>query len=88
MGLPGRVSEEVADDVVVALNEVATNAVRCGSRGGQPVEVVVHVNDDWVAVEALPAMTGQAALTAADRREATPRPGNAAQAALVRFLTP
>jgi hypothetical protein len=55
---------------------------------GQPVEVVVHVNDDWVAVEALPAMTGQAALTAADRREATPRPGNAAQAALVRFLTP
>jgi anti-sigma regulatory factor (Ser/Thr protein kinase) len=44
----GGVSEAVADDVVLALNEAATNAVLDGSRGGQPVEVAVHVTHDWV----------------------------------------
>jgi serine/threonine-protein kinase RsbW len=47
------VSEEVADDVVLALHEVATNAVLYGSRGGQPIQVVVHVNDGWVEASVL-----------------------------------
>jgi anti-sigma regulatory factor (Ser/Thr protein kinase) len=47
------VSDEVADDVVLALNEAATNAVLYGSSGGQPVAVVVHVNDHWVEASVL-----------------------------------
>jgi serine/threonine-protein kinase RsbW len=47
------VSDEVADDVVLALNEVATNAVLYGSSGGQPVEILVHVDDDWVEASVL-----------------------------------
>jgi anti-sigma regulatory factor (Ser/Thr protein kinase) len=49
----GGVSEAVADDVVLALNEAATNAVLYGSRGGQPVEVAVHVTHDWVEASVL-----------------------------------
>ena len=49
----GEVSEEVADDVVLALNEVATNAVLYGSSGEQPIQVVVHVGDDWVEASVL-----------------------------------
>jgi anti-sigma regulatory factor (Ser/Thr protein kinase) len=49
----GGVSEAVADDVVLALNEAATNAVLDGSRGGQPVEVAVHVTHDWVEASVL-----------------------------------
>jgi anti-sigma regulatory factor (Ser/Thr protein kinase) len=48
-GLPG----EVADGVVLALNAVATNAMLYGSRGGQPVEVVVHVDDGCVEASVL-----------------------------------
>jgi anti-sigma regulatory factor (Ser/Thr protein kinase) len=47
------VSEEVADDVVLALSETATNAVLYGSRGGQPIQVGVHVNDHWVEASVL-----------------------------------
>jgi serine/threonine-protein kinase RsbW len=47
------VQDEVADDVVVALHEVATNAVLHGSSGGQPIRVVVHVNSDWVEASVL-----------------------------------
>jgi anti-sigma regulatory factor (Ser/Thr protein kinase) len=47
------VQDEVADDVVLALNEVATNAVLYGSSGGEPVEVVVHVDDGWVEASVL-----------------------------------
>jgi anti-sigma regulatory factor (Ser/Thr protein kinase) len=47
------VPEEVAEDVVLALNEAATNAVLYGSRGGQPIEVLVHTTDDWVEVSVL-----------------------------------
>ena len=49
----GEVQDEVADDVVLALHEVATNAVLHGSSGGQPIQVVVHVNDDWVEASVL-----------------------------------
>ena len=47
------VQDEVADDVVLALNEVATNAVLHGSSGGQPIQVVVHINNDWVEASVL-----------------------------------
>ena len=47
------VSDEVADDVVLALSEVATNAVLHGSSGGQPIQVVVHVSDGWVEASVL-----------------------------------
>jgi serine/threonine-protein kinase RsbW len=47
------VSDEVADDVVLALSEAATNAVLHGSSGGRPIQVVVHVNDDWVEASVL-----------------------------------
>jgi serine/threonine-protein kinase RsbW len=47
------VSDEVADDVVLALHEVATNAVLYGSGGGQPIQVVVDVNDGWVEASVL-----------------------------------
>ena len=47
------VSDEVADDVVLALSEAATNAVLHGSSGGQPIQVVVYVNNDWVEASVL-----------------------------------
>jgi serine/threonine-protein kinase RsbW len=47
------VSDEVADDVVLALSEAATNAVLHGSSAGQPIQVVVHVSDDWVEASVL-----------------------------------
>ena len=49
----GEVQDEVADDVVLALHEVATNAVLHGSSGGQPIQVVVHINHDWVEASVL-----------------------------------
>jgi anti-sigma regulatory factor (Ser/Thr protein kinase) len=47
------VQDEVADDVALALNEVATNAVLHGSSGGQPIQVVAHISDDWVEASVL-----------------------------------
>ena len=47
------VQDEVADDVVLALNEVATNAVLHGSSGGQPIQVVVYITNDWVEASVL-----------------------------------
>jgi anti-sigma regulatory factor (Ser/Thr protein kinase) len=47
------VSDDVADDIVLALNKAATNAVLYGSSEDQPIQVVVHVNDDWVEASAL-----------------------------------
>jgi serine/threonine-protein kinase RsbW len=47
------VSDEVADDIVLALNEAATNAVLYGSRGEQPIQVLVQVDDDWVEASVL-----------------------------------
>ena len=49
----GEVSEEVANDVVLALNEVATNAILYGSSGEQPIQVVVHIDDNWVEASVL-----------------------------------
>jgi serine/threonine-protein kinase RsbW len=47
------VSDEIADDVVLALHEVATNAVLYGSRGGQPIQVRVQVNHGCVEASVL-----------------------------------
>jgi anti-sigma regulatory factor (Ser/Thr protein kinase) len=47
------VASEAADDVVLALNEAATNAILYGSSGGQRVQVVVHVNDDVIQASVL-----------------------------------
>jgi hypothetical protein len=47
------VASEACDDVVLALNEAATNATLSGSRGGQPVQVVVHVNDNVIQASVL-----------------------------------
>jgi serine/threonine-protein kinase RsbW len=47
------VSQEVADDVVLALSEAATNAVLHGSRAGQPIQVHVQVNHGWVEASVL-----------------------------------
>jgi anti-sigma regulatory factor (Ser/Thr protein kinase) len=47
------VASETAEEVVLALNEAATNAILYGSGGGQPVQVVVHVNDDVIQASVL-----------------------------------
>jgi anti-sigma regulatory factor (Ser/Thr protein kinase) len=47
------VAGEAAEDVVLALIEAATNAILYGSRGGQPVQVVLHVNDDMIQASVL-----------------------------------
>jgi len=39
---------EAAEELVLALNEAATNAILHGSRGGDPVQVAVWVRDGWV----------------------------------------
>jgi anti-sigma regulatory factor (Ser/Thr protein kinase) len=46
-------ASEAADDLVLALNEAATNAILHGSTGGQPVQLVVHVNDDMIQASVL-----------------------------------
>jgi anti-sigma regulatory factor (Ser/Thr protein kinase) len=42
------VPPQIADELVLALNEAATNAILHGSRGGDPVQVAVWVRGDWV----------------------------------------
>jgi len=46
-GLAGRVADDDLDDLVLALNEAATNAVLHGSGGGQAVEVAVRISRGW-----------------------------------------
>jgi anti-sigma regulatory factor (Ser/Thr protein kinase) len=52
-GLKGVVPERDLDDILIALNEAATNAVLYGSGGGQPVEVAIRVRGDWAEVSVL-----------------------------------
>jgi anti-sigma regulatory factor (Ser/Thr protein kinase) len=42
------VAPDVADDVLLALDEAVGNAIRHGSRGGRPVLVTLDVDDGWV----------------------------------------
>jgi anti-sigma regulatory factor (Ser/Thr protein kinase) len=47
------VASDAADDVVLALNEAATNAILYGSGGGQPVQVQVQVHHDVIQASVL-----------------------------------
>jgi anti-sigma regulatory factor (Ser/Thr protein kinase) len=42
------VPPQTADELVLALNEAATNAILHGSRGGDPVQVAVWVRGGWI----------------------------------------
>jgi anti-sigma regulatory factor (Ser/Thr protein kinase) len=42
------VPPQIADELVLALNEAATNAILHGSRRGDPVQVAVWVRGGWV----------------------------------------
>jgi anti-sigma regulatory factor (Ser/Thr protein kinase) len=42
------VPAQAADELVLALDEAATNAILYGSRGGDPVQVAVRVQGAWV----------------------------------------
>jgi serine/threonine-protein kinase RsbW len=44
---------EVAQDLLLALDEAVSNAVRHGSAGGGPVEVAIDLTDSWVEVRVL-----------------------------------
>jgi anti-sigma regulatory factor (Ser/Thr protein kinase) len=45
-GLP----RSTVDDVLLVLDEAVSNAIRHGSRGGQPIKVAVMVDGDWVDI--------------------------------------
>ena len=47
-GTLGDVSEDIVADVLLALDEAVSNAVRHGSRGGEPVVVSVESDGEWV----------------------------------------
>jgi len=51
--LRGVVPEPDLDDILLAFNEAATNAVLHGSAGGRPVEVAVRVQGEWVELTIL-----------------------------------
>ena len=42
------VAGDVADEVLLALDEAVGNAIRHGSRGGRPVLVTLEVDQGWV----------------------------------------
>jgi anti-sigma regulatory factor (Ser/Thr protein kinase) len=68
------VPPQIAEELVLALNEAATNAMLYGSRGGDPVQVAVWVRDDWVEATVVDHGPAQPPLT--DHRPAQqPRPG-------------
>jgi anti-sigma regulatory factor (Ser/Thr protein kinase) len=38
------------DDVLLVLDEAVSNAIRHGSRAGEPIEVAVKVDDGWIDI--------------------------------------
>jgi anti-sigma regulatory factor (Ser/Thr protein kinase) len=52
-GLSGVVPEADLEDMLLAVNEAATNAILHGSGDGHPVDVTVHVRDGWIEVSVL-----------------------------------
>jgi serine/threonine-protein kinase RsbW len=44
----GGVGQDIIADVLLALDEAVSNAVRHGSRGGEPVVVSVESDGEWV----------------------------------------
>jgi len=49
----GELPTEVADELLLALDEAATNAILHGSGGGDPIQVAVRVGDAWVEASVL-----------------------------------
>jgi anti-sigma regulatory factor (Ser/Thr protein kinase) len=49
----GEVPIQVADEMLLALDEAATNAILHGSDGGDPIQVAVRVRDAWVEASVL-----------------------------------
>ena len=49
----GDVDGSVIADVLLALDEAVSNAVRHGSGGGEPVEVTVESDGEWVEMSVL-----------------------------------
>jgi anti-sigma regulatory factor (Ser/Thr protein kinase) len=47
------VPTQVADELLLALDEAATNAILYGSGGGDPIRVAVRVRDAWVEATVL-----------------------------------
>jgi anti-sigma regulatory factor (Ser/Thr protein kinase) len=45
-GLP----KDAVDDILLVLDEAVSNAIRHGSRGGDPVEVSVRVDHGWIDI--------------------------------------
>jgi serine/threonine-protein kinase RsbW len=44
----GKADDDLVADVLLALDEAVSNAVRHGSGGGEPVEVTVDSDGEWV----------------------------------------
>jgi anti-sigma regulatory factor (Ser/Thr protein kinase) len=49
----GELPSQVADDLLLALDEAATNAILHGSRGGDPVQVAVRIWGAWAEATVL-----------------------------------
>jgi anti-sigma regulatory factor (Ser/Thr protein kinase) len=49
----GELPTQAADELLLALDEAATNAILYGSGGGDPIEVAVRVRDAWVEATVL-----------------------------------
>lgn len=47
------VPTQAADEMLLALDEAATNAILHGSSGGDPIQVAVRVRDAWVEATVL-----------------------------------
>ena len=70
------VPPQIAEELVLAINEAATNAILYGSRGGDPVQVAVWVRDGWVEATVVDHGPAQPATPPIDHRPARPpRPG-------------
>jgi anti-sigma regulatory factor (Ser/Thr protein kinase) len=70
------VPPKIADELVLALDEAATNAILYGSRGGDPVQVAVWVRDDWVEATVVDHGPRPATPPPTDHRpDQQPRPG-------------
>src|SRR5215207_1048519 len=64
----GEMPTQVADEMLLALDEAATNAILHGSGGGDPVQVAIRVRDPWVEATVLDHGPTTPPLSATDRR--------------------
>jgi anti-sigma regulatory factor (Ser/Thr protein kinase) len=49
----GELPTQIADELLLALDEATTNAILYGSHGGDPIQVAVRVRDAWVEASVL-----------------------------------